>query len=825
MVRNRVLRKCLVRKFAACITTDIPQIIVSKLHTVRKYKRFLSDCWCNEPRVFWVKIKMKRNIEQGIQDELYLPFVDSLYANRGVVVFGAVVQAFVAYAIYNSTNDFSFIYLAIMFLIVGGCRLVLAKFYDMANGTNKPAISASKWELYYSIGINVGGFLIGLQTFLAIRSGDAFAEVSSMAMAMATMVTIVGKNFASARIVHLCTAFIFGPIIIGLLSRGDWRHIAFAVILVPFALLISSMARYVRDFLYQAVRGKLEIKAIANQFDVAINHMPQGLILFDNGGDALVVNGRAASMMRAKSSDLLVGRSLTTIIRHGRRQGLISPSIAGEVESRLRSMMSGEVDGKFVMQTVQGEHIEFTAKFIKSGSAVLLFEDVSVRVLAEENIHHMARFDALSGLANRVYFKELVRTNLSLVDPFSHVAFIVIDIDDFKHVNDSLGHLVGDDLLCRFADRISLLINEKSCFSRFGGDEFVGLLSGFETEEAAEFAARKALRSLSGHYEISGHSLNVTVSAGIVISKAKAFDLAQLMIKSDLALYESKSKGKGISTLFASAMDETYQRRQRLKNDLKAAIRNQKLDVVYQPIIDAQTMRISVCEALCRWDHPEFGPISPTVFIPLAEETGAISDLTRFMLEQACMDCNTWSRDVSVAVNLSAMDFRHTNIQDMVRVALAKSRLDPSRLEVEVTEGAILEDQAGASLTLSELKATGVRIALDDFGTGYSSLSYLHNLPLDKVKIDQTFVKDIVTNERSLKLVAGVTRLADELGLVVAIEGIETLEQFERLREHAHIDLAQGFLFGAALSPRGISTLIENVLPLVKPETKMARYG
>jgi EAL domain-containing protein (putative c-di-GMP-specific phosphodiesterase class I) len=195
------------------------------------------------------------------------------------------------------------------------------------------------------------------------------------------------------------------------------------------------------------------------------------------------------------------------------------------------------------------------------------------------------------------------------------------------------------------------------------------------------------------------------------------------------------------------------------------------------------------------------------------------------MLEQACMDCMTWERDVSVAVNLSAMDFRQSNIQEMVRVALAKSRLDPSRLEVEITESAVLEDQVGASLTLGELKAAGIKIALDDFGTGYSSLSYLHNLPLDKVKIDQTFVKDIVTNDRSLKLVAGVTRLADELGLTVTIEGIETLEQFERLREYAHIDLAQGFLFGAALSPRGISTLIENVLPLVKPRHAQARFA
>lgn len=775
--------------------------------------------------MFWIKIKMKKNLEQALQDELYLPFVDSLYSNRSVLAFGALVQALVSYAIYESIGNIGFVYLCFLFLLAGVGRLTLARAYDRAKENIKTAKAGRRWENYYLAGASVVGFLIGLQTTLAIISDDNFAEVSSMAMAMATMVTVVGKNFASSRIVHMCVTIVFAPIFLALLSRGDWKHIAFAIVLIPFSLSISSMARYVREFLHQAVKGKLEIKGIADQFDVAINHMPQGLILFNSNGNALVVNSRAAAMLRSKSSDLMVGRSLSAIVRYGRQRGVVNGADAEVIEAKLKAMISGDADRKFVMQTADGQYIEFTAKRIHTGSAVLLFEDVTERVTAEENIHHMARFDALSGLANRVHFKELVRSNISHVDPASFAAFIVIDIDDFKHVNDSMGHLVGDDLLCRFADRIGLLINDKSCFSRFGGDEFVGLLAGFENQDAAEVAARKALRSLSGTYDISGHTLAVTVSAGIVVASAKDFDLAQMMIKSDLALYESKSKGKGLSTLFASAMDETYQRRQRLKADLKMAIRNGKLNVFYQPIIDAKTMRISVCEALCRWDHPELGPISPAVFIPLAEETGAISDLTRFMLEQACADCMTWDADVSVAVNLSAMDFKQSNIQEMVRVALAKSRLAPGRLEVEVTESAILEDQVGASLTLSELKATGIHIALDDFGTGYSSLSYLHNLPLDKVKIDQSFVKDIVTNERSLKLVAGVTRLADELGLTVTIEGIETLEQFEQLREHAHIDLAQGFLFGAALSPRGIATLIENVIPLVRQKSQSSKYG
>lgn len=767
---------------------------------------------------------MKKNIEQQLQDEVYLPFVDSLYANRSVVVFGAIAQSLISFANYESTGNVAFIYFMVLFAITACARLTCALFYDNAKRIAIDLHFGRRWENRYLIGASGLGCLIGVMVYLSIMSGDRFAEFASMTLAMATMVTIVGKNFASARIVRTFTTFCFAPIFCALISFPDWKHIAGAILLVPFAALIISMATYVRDFLRQAINGRMEFEGIAEQFDVAINHMPQGLILFDPNGKTVVVNDRAAQMMQTKSAGNLVGRRLSAIIRFARLNGFINNQIAGQVEERLMAMVAGTESRKYLMPTSDGGHIEFNAKRTTNGSSVLSFEDVSERVASENSIKRMARFDALSGLANRVYFKELVRNNLALVGPNSHVAFFVIDIDDFKHVNDSLGHLVGDDLLCRFADRLTMMIDERSCFSRFGGDEFVGIMSGFQSADAAHIAARDALNSLCGNFEVTGHSIAVTISSGIVVTEAKSFDMAQLMVKSDLALYDSKAKGKGISTLFAASMDESYQRRQRLKIDLKDAIRNRKLSVFYQPIIDAKTMRISVCEALCRWDHPELGPISPAIFIPLAEENGVISDLTRFMLEQACVDCMTWAPDVSVAVNLSAVDFRQSSIQEMVRVALAKSRLDPARLEVEITEGIILEDHVGASVTLQELKAAGIKIALDDFGTGYSSLSYLHTLPLDKVKIDQSFVKDIVKNPRSLKLVAGVTRLADELGLTVTVEGIETIEQFEALREHAHIDLAQGFLFGAALSPRGVATLIENVIPAPKSNADMVMF-
>jgi EAL domain-containing protein (putative c-di-GMP-specific phosphodiesterase class I) len=250
-----------------------------------------------------------------------------------------------------------------------------------------------------------------------------------------------------------------------------------------------------------------------------------------------------------------------------------------------------------------------------------------------------------------------------------------------------------------------------------------------------------------------------------------------------------------------------------MKADLRTAIDLKSLRVVYQPIVDMASMRISACEALCRWDHPEFGAISPAVFIPLAEEMGVISEISAFVLSTACRECARWPEPISVSVNLSAKDFRDGAIIETVRGALAQSGLAPHRLELEVTETALLDDKSKTSTFIAKLKKLGVRIALDDFGTGYSSLSYLHKLPLDKIKIDRSFIVDLVRNERSHELLRGVVNLSRALGLKVTVEGVETFEQLKMLALDIRPELVQGFLFGSALTASGISTMSNTIWP------------
>jgi predicted signal transduction protein with EAL and GGDEF domain len=321
---------------------------------------------------------------------------------------------------------------------------------------------------------------------------------------------------------------------------------------------------------------------------------------------------------------------------------------------------------------------------------------------------------------------------------------------------------------------------------------------------------------LHGEVDVAGHALRIQASGGAVLSRVRDTDVDAMIVKADLALYKAKELGKNDWRLFESSMDEAFRNRQLMKADLRVAIESRSLRVVYQPIVAMDTMRIASCEALCRWDHRDLGPISPAVFIPLAEEMGMISEISQFVLDAACAECVRWPEQLSVSVNLSAKDFRSRDVVEKVSDALTRSGLAPHRLEIEVTETALLDDKSLTGQYVEELKSLGVRIALDDFGTGYSSLSYLHKLPLDKVKIDRSFLMDVSQNTRSLELLKGVVSLSRSLGLTVTIEGVETFEQLKILALQVKPDLVQGFLFGAALTASGIETMSSTVWPFAK---------
>jgi diguanylate cyclase (GGDEF)-like protein len=392
----------------------------------------------------------------------------------------------------------------------------------------------------------------------------------------------------------------------------------------------------------------------------------------------------------------------------------------------------------------------------------------------------------------------------------------VLDLDDFKSVNDTLGHPVGDGLIYAVAERLAAFAGETVKVSRFGGDEFIIFVDRLEDQSHLVAILDQVFAGLQGDVDVAGHSLRIQASGGAVLSRVGDTEVDAMIVKADLALYKAKELGKNDWRLFESSMDAAFRNRQLMKSDLRAAIEAKSLRVVYQPIVGMQTMRIASCEALCRWDHRELGPISPAVFIPLAEEMGVVSEISTFVLNAACSECAHWPADISVSVNLSAKDFRSRDVVEKVRMALADAGLAAHRLEIEVTETALLDDKSQTRQYIEELKLLGVRIALDDFGTGYSSLSYLHKLPLDKVKIDRSFLMDVTQSRRSLDLLKGIVDLSRPLGLTVTVEGVETFDQLKILALHVKPDLVQGFLFGSALSGSGIETMASAKWPFAK---------
>lgn len=655
---------------------------------------------------------------------------------------------------------------------------------------------------------------IGLFCFTAIYLiVDPFTQMAAIYLCFGSIVTVAGRNYGSPRMVSVFTSAFLLPVGVGLALRGDIPHILLGLIMVPFYLIVVTTAAQVRQVLFSAVTGHRQARQIAQRFDRALNTMPHGLVMLDSTGRIAVANAEAAHIVAARSPDNLIGRSLKSLMMRGIAAGLLDAGECDFAEAQLATALREGRDRKLFLNFRDGRHLELSSRAGGDELGVVIFEDVTARVETEEKVRFMASFDGLTGLANRAFFHETVTKILATGERQRLCGLAVFDLDDFKTINDTLGHPVGDGVIYAVAERLNAFADEDVIVSRFGGDEFMVFFNNVTSEYAFKSHLEQIFAALQEDVDIAGNMLRIQCSAGAVLALASEIDVDQIAVKADLALYRAKDGGKAGWRLFEASMDAAFRSRQIMKADLRSAVEARSLRVVYQPIISMESMRISSCEALCRWDHPELGPISPAVFIPLAEEMGIISQISAFVVAQACIECVKWPEQISVSVNLSAKDFRNRAILDKICDALASTGLAPHRLEIEVTETALLDDKAATRMLLDELKDLGVRIALDDFGTGYSSLSYLHTLPLDKVKIDRSFLLDVTRSQRSLEFLKGIVNLSRPLGLSVTIEGVETFEQLKILAREVKPDLAQGFLFGAALTASGIDTMSNTVWP------------
>ncbi len=418
--------------------------------------------------------------------------------------------------------------------------------------------------------------------------------------------------------------------------------------------------------------------------------------------------------------------------------------------------------------------------------------DVTTARRSQEQIAYLARHDSLTRLPNRVLFNEALQLACDRCET-EQVALLCLDLDDFKLVNDSLGHATGDAVLVAVGERIRGCIRDGDTAARLGGDEFAIILATGDVDEVA-VVARRVIERISRPYHFDGRLVEIGISIGVSLAPRDSKTPAGLLKNADLALYRAKSDGRGVWRFFDSQMDERLQDRRSLQADLRQALACNQFRLDFQPIIDLATGKMTAAEALLRWQHPERGLLSPALFIQLAEEAGLIGAIGNWVLREACLTAATWAKDISIAVNLSPLQFRDAGLVAAIDEALAQSGLAASRLELEITESTVLETNSQTVDALWQLHGRGVRIALDDFGTGYSSLSYLRRFPFDKIKIDRSFIRDLGHEKDDSSIILAIIGLASSMNMMVTAEGVETVEQAALLTGFG-CPQAQGFLF------------------------------
>ncbi len=530
------------------------------------------------------------------------------------------------------------------------------------------------------------------------------------------------------------------------------------------------------------------------KIDAALQNMSQGLVMFDRRGKLIVCNQKYAELYRLPPELIRPGVSHQRILEHRMASGVVEDSNSLRYVKGRRDEGVPKSPSESILELADGRTLLVALRPLQNGGWVSTHEDITARREAEAQIAHMAHHDALTNLPNRTLLRERLENALAQVQRGGQIAVLYLDLDHFKSINDTLGHGVGDELLKAVAGRLEGCIGEGDTIARLGGDEFAVVQTGIGSPSDVANLAARMREVLIRPYELEGHQVPADVSIGISIAPDDASDPEQLLKNADMALYRSKADGRGTFRFFEPQMDERVKARRTLELDLRNAIVHGEFELYYQPLLNLARHQISGCETLLRWHHPTRGMVSPTEFIPVAEETGLINQIGEWVLRQACIEAAGWPIEVAVAVNLSPVQFKNQNLAQLVLSALAHSGLPAHRLELEITEAVLLQNNEATLATLHGLRELGVRVAMDDFGTGYSSLSYLRSFPFDKIKIDRSFINDIADKDESGAIVQAVTSLASRLNMATTAEGVETEAQREMIERLGCTEM-QGYLY------------------------------
>jgi diguanylate cyclase (GGDEF)-like protein/PAS domain S-box-containing protein len=546
------------------------------------------------------------------------------------------------------------------------------------------------------------------------------------------------------------------------------------------------------------------------QFDAALNNMAQGLLMFDSAGALIVSNRRFVEMLELPTEQWkasAIGLTVVQIIDLADRLTNVAMKNMSQNVAKLQNILDRRQAGALVFELTNGRTFCASCSPMPDGGFVITLEDTTEQRRTQDQISHMAHYDALTDLPNRAHFYEAIEPLLARGPQSRAFAVLSLDLDRFKSVNDTLGHPIGDKLLQVVAARMRACVREGDIVARLGGDEFAIVQTTFERPEDATSLATRLIDAVSAPYRLDGHQVIVGASIGIAIAPGDGTAPDQLMKNADLALYRCKADHGNVYRFFEAQMDTRMQERRALELDLRNALVNGEFALEYQPIVNLKTGRVTACEALVRWHQPERGLVPPLEFIPIAEETGLIVPIGEWVLERACTDAVEWPDEIAVAVNVSPVQFKTGDFVQVVTSALEKSRMPAHRLELEITELVLMHESNEALALLHKLKNLGVSIAMDDFGTGYSSLGYLRSFPFDRIKIDQSFIRELPLSKESLAILRAVVGLGSSLDIITTAEGVETKNQLEILRAEGCTDV-QGFFFSPPKGATEIKSLL-----------------
>lgn len=582
----------------------------------------------------------------------------------------------------------------------------------------------------------------------------------------------------------------------------------------PMELAIGQVSQDKKNKLFVGVARditeQLKARKILSQqnerFNMALENMSQGLCMFDHEQRVVVSNERFASMYGLTPEQVKPGTLFRKVLEYRVASNIYAGDTPEEYIKDACEAVAKSVASRQVLELSNGRVVEIAYQPMSDGGWLDTHEDITEYSRIQERIAHLAYHDALTGLANRVQLGEQVQQELKRTRRKETFALLCLDLDNFKDVNDTLGHVAGDQLLKIVSDRLQICVRETDMVARLGGDEFAIVQISKQPLKDAAVLAERVCSAVRVPIQLEQNEIVMGVSVGIVVASKDGHDYETLLKKADMALYQTKQNGRGTYCFFEPAMEASVKDRHALALDLRKALAADQFELYYQPLINLQDNRVGGFEALLRWHHPERGMVSPIDFIPIAEDTGLIAQIGEWVLHQACATAVNWPDDIKVAVNISPVQIRRSKLLRVVKEALATSGLPASRLEIEITESVMIEDKDATVKLLHQLHALGLQISMDDFGTGYSSLSYLQSFPFDKIKIDSSFVKNLTEGNDGIGIVQAVVGIASKLGVTTTAEGVETCEQLNIVRKEGCTQ-AQGYFLARPMPASEISLM------------------